>query len=148
METYTDGKNLTKLDTVPETLKASCGSIDWCRCANLESHWGTTFHLTCVIILSRESSLIGFCSLKWQFSFMCPSELSFRSHVTNPSFFVLSLQPLMSSLSMSRIPQHTSRIPGFDYQPLESALIRSAKAPASHVTTSSTSSSSRGPERP
>uniref|UniRef100_A0A673ITV1 Splicing factor, suppressor of white-apricot homolog n=1 Tax=Sinocyclocheilus rhinocerous TaxID=307959 RepID=A0A673ITV1_9TELE len=56
-------------------------------------------------------------------------------------------KPLVSALPMSGIPQHTSRIPGFDYQPLESALTRSANAPASHVTTFSSSSSSRGPER-
>ncbi|XP_016403755.1 splicing factor, suppressor of white-apricot homolog isoform X2 [Sinocyclocheilus rhinocerous] len=56
-------------------------------------------------------------------------------------------KPLVSTLHMSGIPKHTSRIPGFDYQPLESALTRSANAPASHVTTSSSSSSSRVPER-
>ncbi|KAL1253179.1 hypothetical protein QQF64_017872, partial [Cirrhinus molitorella] len=56
-------------------------------------------------------------------------------------------EPLVSVLPMSGIPQHTSRIPGFDYQPLESALTRSANAPASHVTTTSSTSSSRGPER-
>ncbi|XP_059397986.1 splicing factor, suppressor of white-apricot homolog isoform X1 [Carassius carassius] len=53
---------------------------------------------------------------------------------------------LVSTLPMSGIPKHTSRIPGFDYQPFESALTRSANAPASHVTTSS-SSSSRVSER-
>lgn len=56
-------------------------------------------------------------------------------------------EPLVSALPMSGIPHHTSRIPGFDYQPLESALTRSANAPASHMTTSSASSSSHGPER-
>uniref|UniRef100_A0A672NEK8 Splicing factor, suppressor of white-apricot homolog n=1 Tax=Sinocyclocheilus grahami TaxID=75366 RepID=A0A672NEK8_SINGR len=56
-------------------------------------------------------------------------------------------EPLVSALPMSGIPQHTTRIPGFDYQPLESALTRSVNAPASHVTPSSSSSSTRGPER-
>lgn len=114
--------------------------------AQISKATGTSFHLMCCNIVQRKQA-DWILLIKMLVSFMCLSWLCVRSHVSNPSSFVMSLQPLVSILPISGLPQHTSRIPGFDYQPLENALTRSSNNAASHVTTSTSSSSSRKPQR-
>ncbi|XP_051533210.1 splicing factor, suppressor of white-apricot homolog isoform X2 [Myxocyprinus asiaticus] len=53
-------------------------------------------------------------------------------------------EPVVSNPPMSA---HTTRIPGLDYQSLETVSMHSADAPTPILTTSYSSSSSRGPER-
>lgn len=40
----------------PRPLKASCGSIDWGRCANLESQWDHLSSHMCHIFVHRKQS--------------------------------------------------------------------------------------------
>ncbi|XP_073727458.1 splicing factor, suppressor of white-apricot homolog isoform X2 [Misgurnus anguillicaudatus] len=49
-------------------------------------------------------------------------------------------EPLVSALPISALSQHTSRIPGLDYQVVETAQARSTDGQASYLTTTSTSS--------